>query len=114
MSKEVAILYRYYSCQSVYGGVYIGFEVHTVLKRTPKGYWIGPPHNAFSDFGHRSRWVSDGSRKRFAYPTKKEALFNFVARKVRQMEILGHRLEEAKDALKQGKNMLKNMEEDKC
>jgi hypothetical protein len=47
----------------------------------------------------RKRWVSKTSRKRFAYPTLKEALHNFRARKNRQISILTHRLERAKTAL---------------
>jgi hypothetical protein len=57
-------------------------------KETPKGYWIGygfiHPHSLRG----QARWVSKTCRKRYAYPTKEEALLNFVKRTEKRMRIL--------------------------
>lgn len=58
-----------------------------VLKVTPCGFWIS---YAFS-----KKWVSNSSKKRFAYPTVDEAWRSFRARKARQMVIYRNRLERA-------------------
>lgn len=63
-------------------------------KETPKGYWIGWE---WDDFLYK--WVSKTSVKRFAYPTKEEALTNFIERKNRQIEILEYQINSAKYAL---------------
>jgi hypothetical protein len=63
-------------------------------KETPKGYWIGYGNanwtGKLKGFGH---WVSKTTRKRFAYPTKKEALENFIKRNERRVKILSRQLE---------------------
>jgi len=48
-------------------------EAYEVASETPQGYWIKV--NTFS-----KKWVSKTSRKRFAYPTEKEALHNVKVR----------------------------------
>lgn len=48
------------------------YEIHS---ETPKGYWIGL-------FGSKDRWVSKTSRKRFAHPSKEEALEGYRQRKL--------------------------------
>lgn len=58
-----------------------------VLKETPKGVWIRY-HGDFSD----KRFVLSTARKRFACPTKEEALESFLARKTRQRGIYQARL----------------------
>lgn len=59
-----------------------------IVKTTSKGVWID------SD-----RWVSTiGTKKRFAYPTKKEALFAYIKRKQRQIKILKNQLTSAQGA----------------
>ena len=69
----------------------------TLDKETPCGYWIF--RNGSSLLKNNRKWVSKTSKNRYAYPTRKEALENFVARKNRQIEILSYQLEVAKDAL---------------
>ena len=60
---------------------------YEVLKHTPKGVWL---HCPFEDNGvHGSRkFVRRDSRKRWACPTKAEALESFLQRKRRRVEIL--------------------------
>ena len=58
-----------------------------MFKETPKGYWIG-----YGSLGQHKynwqKWVSKTSKKRFAYPTEKEALTNFIKRTEKRLKIL--------------------------
>jgi hypothetical protein len=57
---------------------------YRLLRPTPKGNWInveGYP-----------KWVSSDTRKRFAYPTKKEALIAFIKRTERRVKIIKNTL----------------------
>lgn len=62
---------------------------YNLFKETPKGYWIG---FGSLDIGSLhsvwKKWVSKTSKKRFAYPTKKEALINLIKRTERRKKIL--------------------------
>jgi hypothetical protein len=51
-------------------------EEWLVTKETPKGCWVGYHQ------GHKFRWVSNTSKKRFAHPTKQEALNAYKQRKI--------------------------------
>lgn len=62
-----------------------------VISETPCGYWIIWPMEKY--------WVSKTAKKRFAYPTKEEALRSFRKRKERQISIYSARLKRAKEAL---------------
>ena len=53
--------------------------VFDVVKETPKGYWIAQHRHA------KPRWVSKNTRKRYAYPTKEEALVNYQRRTKRHI-----------------------------
>lgn len=74
----------------------VEFNLH---KETPKGYWIGYGHNEPGQLRSDSRWVSKNGRKRYAYPTKEEAMNNFILRKQREIKILKARLMYSEDAL---------------
>ena len=69
-----------------------------VLKVTPKGFWID-----MCGFGRIKRFVLARGRKRFAHPTKEEALQAFIYRKKAQVKILSDRLASAKAALAKAK-----------
>jgi hypothetical protein len=69
-----------------------------LIKETPYGWWIGHSPDECVPVGPGKWWVSKTARKRFAYPTKKEALENFMARKRRQIAILNYKLERAAEA----------------
>lgn len=96
--------YRYYDTPGYYDyyGVNINMETLYLVKETLKGYWISYDLNYSENkphfIGHRKRWISKTSRKRFAYPTKEEAIESFTARKRRQVAILTGQLERAKIA----------------
>jgi len=63
------------------------------IRETACGYWIDHEN------GIGERWVSKTSKKRFAYPTKHEAMINFKHRKQRQIKLLEVNLSRAKVAL---------------
>jgi hypothetical protein len=73
---------------------YIQLQLSTfnLFKETSKGYWIG--YGSIGDRKLRSnaRWVSKTSKKRYAYPTRKEALESFILRKKSEIKILKIRL----------------------
>lgn len=71
--------------------VYIDFTMWHVEKRTPKGVWI--------HYGLDKKFVLLYGRKRFAYPTKEEALESLIARKKRQIRIINYQKEVATIAL---------------
>lgn len=58
-------------------------------KETPKGYWIG---FGSADLRSECRWVSKTSKKRYAYPTKEEALHGFLHSKRKQKKIMESQL----------------------
>lgn len=86
-----------------YTFIVIGIEVQdirlllnefTLLRETPKGYWISR-----NGLEYNRRWIPKESKKRFAYPTKEEAMINFMKRTERHIDLLRWRLKYAKDAL---------------
>ncbi|NTU49579.1 MAG: hypothetical protein HGA87_01550 [Desulfobulbaceae bacterium] len=66
-------------------------EEYRLIRETPKGYWIE------DEWSIDKRWVSKTARKRYAYPTKAEALDSFIARKRRQISILRHQAKHAQE-----------------
>lgn len=68
-----------------------------MIRETPKGWWISPYYPfGWYEYDERRRWVSKTAVRRYAYPTKKEALHNYRMRKIRQMGILRAKLADAK------------------
>lgn len=76
------------------------------VKETPCGYWIIRANLPHWIQLPKKRWISKTSRKRFAYPTKQEALTSFIMRKKRQIQILDIQLDSAKSALSKAENMI--------
>lgn len=94
--------YRYEEVNYHQIGIRVHERVFELIKETPKGYWI----NLFPDMGwNEKKWVSSNAKKRYAYPTKEEALSSFLARKRRQIEILEAQLSNARMALMKGKEL---------
>jgi len=94
----------------------IYFTHYHVIRETRCGYWFTwsdrlPFQKLYSDsdgpawkewvreVGIDVRWVSKTSVKRIAYPTKKEALTNFVKRKEKYIKILKNNIEITEGAL---------------
>lgn len=66
-----------------------------LVKETLKGYWI--------DCIFKQKWISKTAVKRYAYPTKQEALTNFIRRIERHIEILSYQVDFLKYALQEAK-----------
>jgi len=73
-------------------GIHIEFDEFRVTAATPKGVWISHPRVFYSEDLKKEyakwKWVSNTSRKRYAYPTKKEAMNSLLMRKYRHIAIL--------------------------
>lgn len=73
----------------------IMYEEYTILKYTPKGVWIEHPQ-----YGHlKGKFVLLSGKKRFAYPTKEEALKSLYYRKKRQLLYLRNQIEIAETVI---------------
>lgn len=72
-------------------GITVECYEYEVISRTPKGVWI-------SVYGDK-RFVNNDWAKRYALPTKEEALKSFIARKTRQIKIYEAKHADAKAAL---------------
>lgn len=70
-----------------------------VDRHTPKGVWLT------MGLGDK-RFVLHSARKKFAHPTKEDALRGFIARKERQASIYGARVDRAKRAIRQAEWLL--------
>lgn len=76
----------------------IKMRSYKVEKITPKGVWVNLG-------GGYLRFILASAKKRYACPTKEEALASFIARKECQVSILFHQLETAKHCLHLGRKM---------
>lgn len=80
-------------------------KIFHLVKETPCGWWIheiagyANMDDRWKEFWGKPKWVSKTARKRYAYPTREEALTSFIARKRRQIEIMETELEGARLAL---------------
>ena len=97
---------EYYS--PIIPDVRVVLKTYNLHKETPKGYWIGHVYYAPEYLRGNSRWVSKTGRKRFAYPTKEEAMTNFIKRTERRVKILKAQLLRAEIRLRNAKGMVAN------
>jgi hypothetical protein len=79
------------------GRLELNLHEHRVLKTTLKGVWI--ELYSWASSPSNKRFVLRDARKRYACPTKDEAMTSFIARKQRQRRILKSQLEDVDDAL---------------
>ena len=99
----------------------LDLEEYEVIKKTPCGVWIlFPNRNRWNvktqkyDLGKKfileqSTWYKTITKKRFAWPTKKEALDSYIYRKTYQIGMLENKLENAKTFLAKAKEMQKEI-----
>jgi hypothetical protein len=78
---------------------------YDLLKETLKGYWVGYLNPFGVSLGDWQKWVSKTSKKRFAYPTKEEAMVNFIKRTEKRVNILDRQLQVCKISLNLAKNI---------
>lgn len=110
-SKLISKPLRFYRYEQIEleNGPQLSEREFQLLKETPCGWWIGYPLGSITPLGPDKWWVSKTTRKRFAYPTRKEALENFIARKRRQVAILNYQLERAGQAWELAEAKLKEV-----
>lgn len=85
-----------YGSMTTYYNIYV--DKYNVLCETKEGYWIDMGIT-FRGETPVKKWVGKSTRKRFAYPTEKEAYESFIARKKRQISILKNQIEAAQEFL---------------
>lgn len=68
-----------------------------LVKETPKGYFIKASGPDWLEA--ESIWVSKTSKKRYAYPTKEQALEYFVHRKEKRIKILSQYIDTCQEAI---------------
>lgn len=85
--------YRYEQWLFTDGIVKIRCDSFPILRKTRCGVWLD------LGFGEK-RFVLSNAKKRWACPTKGEAMESFKARKLRQIKILDGQLKRSKEALK--------------
>lgn len=90
------IFYRYEKAEWSDGHVELRLIKLNLHKETEKGYWIGYGIILDGKIKSTSRWIPKESKRRYAYPTKKEALTNFLKRTSRSIAIMSARLEESR------------------
>jgi hypothetical protein len=78
------VLYRYNRCYEIDGQANIDVETFPVIRETAKSYFI--------HLNGAERRISKDGKKRYAYPTKEEALINFKKRTQMCVKILRSRL----------------------
>ena len=79
---------------------------YELLRETPKGYWVGYGSFGYSQYSWK-KWVSKTTKKRFAYPTKEEAMVNFIKRTEKRAKILERQLQVCNISL----NLVKNLKQ---
>lgn len=91
--ENLTILYRAeYACY-VNSNTLIYFYSYPVVKYTNKGVWIKVDTD--------KKFVLLSGKKRFAYPTKEEALYSLKCRKERQLKIIENTKRVANDIINQ-------------
>jgi hypothetical protein len=78
---------------------------YRVIKHTPKGVWLRQPYCMGEKF------VLKDARKRFAHPTKREALISYIARQKRRILILNSQIRDSEMGLRVADRMLSEMPE---
>ena len=102
-------LYRFnYRGMGDYADAQVVKTTYYVQKETPTGYWFSvyPYHNENTK---TLKWTSKVSTRRHAYPTVKEALENFIARKKRELLFTEHKVWMPKTSLATAKTMLEDI-----
>jgi hypothetical protein len=97
------IFYRYDNIPIYEGGTEVKLTEYKSIKETRCGHWIKPTGLYQYD---RKRWISNTTKKRFAYPTKTEAMKSFIRRKELQIWHTEYRLSLANQALVLAKGMM--------
>lgn len=88
--------------------IQLNLNKYNLHKETPKGYWIGYGYNEVGSLRSYSKWIPKVSKKRYAYPTKEEALINYMKRTEKRIKILESNLYDCKRGIELANEKLKN------
>ena len=108
------IFYRYEDNQDSVG-IKIDLIKFIKLRETPCGHWIVRDYyERYPDHTKEKakKWISKTSAKRYAYPTKLEAVNNLIMRKRRQMEHCRYFLDRAEKAKGSAKTLRTQLEQE--
>ena len=86
--------YDYEYCAPSFPNPKLELRTYDLIKETEKGYWIG-----YKQFSTWKKWIPKKSKKRYAYPTKEEAMINFIKRTKSRIKILQWKIDCCKIAL---------------
>ncbi len=86
-----------------------------LLRETKCGYWISP--SFLRDYNNLwkeqyKRWIPKKSKKRYAYPTKKEALVNYIKRSKMRLQYLERDIHRTTSGISQANRKLKQLEDE--
>jgi transposase len=107
-NKSVVELYRYEKYNDSWEGMFIAklvVRTHDVIRETPLSYIIRKPGY------NKTSAISKTGKKRFAYPTKQEALQACLHRTQRAIRIQATFLERQKDYLEEIKKQIQKSTE---
>ncbi len=105
--KQVKFLHRVDHLEHLNARVSLMFMEYKVVKYTPKGFWINKYDITTHDKSYVGfqRWVSATGKRRFAYPSAKEALLAYIYRKQSHIRHLKTTLDVAEKCLNQAIKM---------
>jgi len=84
---------------------YLRLITYKLVKETLKGYWISENNWSIAD----RKWIPKTSKKRWAYPTEKEALNYYILRSKKRISILIGQTERTVDGLKKAEKLMKTL-----
>jgi len=96
---KIKYLYRYI-LEHWQGAAKLTLQEYEILRETPKGVWINIGWN-------REKWVSNYANKRFAQPSKREALKHYIRRKIYRNHCIELEMDRNNDTLITAKALLK-------
>ena len=100
-------LYRYSVTSSRHGAIpHVELQSYDVKKETNKGYWIS------LYWGSDKKWVSKDGLRRFAFPTKYQAMQNFIKRTEKRVKYLEIDLQACQVGLQSAKRIQEDISED--
>lgn len=85
------------------GQIKVECRTFKVVRHTPKGVWLAAHIGPWTS--REERFVLNGARKKYAHPTKAEAIESFLARKQAQLRIYTARADRARQASAMAKAM---------
>lgn len=103
-------LYRFTYYTGSYEQVTLELQILDIVAYTPAGYWIGTICKAFPKYTTKEKWIGANSRKRFAYPTVREALQSLIIRKRKHVHYSNKRLQLIETTLKGAEELMETLD----